>query len=131
MREDGSELAREQLEAQIVAGRELYEDLAELQLRDPAVVPGRILSTEALTVRGKVFAFLSKGRLVVKVPAARAAARRDSGRSEALGVGARPMREWISTPPDAGTADWSQLLDEAKAYVASLPPTKPRRRRPR
>jgi hypothetical protein len=109
--------------------RAAYEDLSDALLRDPRVQPGRILSTEALTVHGQVFAFLSRGGLVVKVPRDVAVARLAEGASAAMVAGGRPLREWIVTGAER-VGDWEQLMSEALDYVATLPPRPRRTRRP-
>ena len=70
-----------------------------------------------LRVRGKIFAMLVRGELVVKLPADRVAAivAADQGTQFDAGKG-RPMREWASVPPDPG-ADWDALADEACRFV--------------
>jgi hypothetical protein len=71
----------------------------------------------ALTVRGRIFAMLTRSRLVVKLPKARVDA------LVAAGLGVRfdanrgvAMKEWLSLDPDA-EADWSVLADEALEFV--------------
>ena len=54
---------------------DVYDELATEQLARPGVTLGRALQNEVLKVNGKIFAFLNRDRLVVKLPRERAAAR--------------------------------------------------------
>ena len=101
-----------------LAARTAYDTLAQDQLRQPGVGLGRSLRKETLTVRGKVFAFLGKDdRLVVKLPAVRAAALVAAGDAIVFESGGRPMKQWVAI---ALPNDWRALLDEARAYVGPL-----------
>lgn len=104
-----------------------YDEAAAELLRRPGVSLGRILSSEALTVHGSVFAFIARsGALVVKAPPDTVRARLDAGTSQQMAVGGRRMREWLVTGPDR-LDEWAQLMDVALAYVGSLPPSSRRR----
>ncbi|MEV4013734.1 MmcQ/YjbR family DNA-binding protein [Nonomuraea angiospora] len=100
--------------------RELYDDLVTEQLVRPEVSMGRMLHSEGLKVNGKVFAFFSKDqRVVLKLPAARAAELLDEGTADEMVMAARRMREWVALrTPDEEV--WRGLLTEAAAYVESL-----------
>jgi hypothetical protein len=73
-------------------------------------------SSNVLSVNGKIFAMLVKGRLVVKLPtqrvdelvAARAGTYYDPGHG-------RLMKQWISI--SAGRAAWVELAKDAYAFV--------------
>lgn len=113
--------------ASSTAAADLYDELAAQLLRRPGVSLGRILSSEALTVHGRVFAFLGRaGGLVVKAPPELVRARLAEGSSDQMTVGHRRMREWLVTEP-ARAQDWSQLMEDALTYVGSLPPSSRRR----
>ena len=95
---------------------EVYEELADEQLARPGVSLGRALQNEVLKVNGKIFAFLNRDRLVVKLPRARAAAMIDVGEAVAFESGGRPMKEWVAV----GTVDrdhWRALMADARGYV--------------
>lgn len=102
----------------------LFAALAQEHLADPDVTTGRMLKAEGLKVHGKVFAFLTDGGLVVKVPAAQAAELVDGGRAVRVEtVPGRVMREWVRVPvPSAaeGDAPWRALMSDARTYVAAL-----------
>ncbi len=95
-----------------------YEAIVEALLADPTITQGRMFGAPGLKVRGKVFAMLTQGSLVVKLPAPRAKALVASGAGTFFDPGhGRVMKEWISVPRDrAGT--WLRLSVEARDYVA-------------
>jgi hypothetical protein len=103
----------------------IYDELTAAMLARPGVTLGRILHREALTVGAKVFAFLTRNRLVVKVPEARVAELIAAGTASHLAMPGRVMREWIEVPPAAEPAatrrTWRALMKEAADYVTSLP----------
>jgi hypothetical protein len=79
--------------------------------------PGHGFGSSALRYRGKIFAMLVRGDLVVKLPRARVDA------LVADGAGVRfdanrgtPMREWLRLAP-ASTLDWSALAGEALDFA--------------
>lgn len=110
----------------------LFDDLAAEQLRDPAVDLGRSFSTEALTVGGKIFAFVKGDRLVVKLPRPRVEALVSAGRAVPFEAGGRTMREWAAVRlPEAGDDAWPALASEARAYVAAVAASAPTSRRTR
>jgi hypothetical protein len=73
-------------------------------------------SSNVLSINGKIFAMLVKGKLVVKLPeqradalvAARAGTYFDPGHG-------RQMKQWISIP--AGKVNWVELAKEAHRFV--------------
>lgn len=81
------------------------------------VARGRMFGAEGLKAGGQVFAMEVKGRLVVKLSAARAAALRDAGLAVAFDPGhGRLMKQWVSVAPDAG-AGWEALAREALTFA--------------
>jgi hypothetical protein len=107
---------------QTTAGKALFDDLAVAHLGRDHVTMGRMFSSEGLAVLGKIFAFVGRdGRLVLKLPLARAEALKDEGLTEAVVLGGRTMREWVSIGvPDPQPGAWPDLMDEAHSYVAEL-----------
>jgi len=84
----------------------------------PATATQRFGSS-ALRVHGRIFAMMSRGRLVLKLPSERVAELIYSGRGEPFDAGkGRPMTEWISLEP-ARQADWLDLATEAMEFVGS------------
>ena len=79
---------------------------------------GRGFGSNALRVRGKVFAMLVRGRLVVKLPKVRVDSlvhSRNGVRFDA-NKGA-PMKEWFSLDP-ASDLEWGSIAREAMAFVS-------------
>ncbi|MFI6316311.1 hypothetical protein ACIBG8_02265 [Nonomuraea sp. NPDC050556] len=97
----------------------LFDDLAEEHLVKPEVSMGRILANEGLTVNGKLYAFCSRDRLIVKVPLERARALLSDGTAEPVEMGKRRMKEWVAfTSPQE--EEWRAFMAEALAFVESL-----------
>jgi hypothetical protein len=70
-------------------------------------------------VRGKIFAMLVRGELVVKLPKQRVDQLVDSNTGTRFERGqGRPMKEWLSVPP-RHESDWEQLVGEALKFVKS------------
>ena len=90
-------------------------------LDDPRVERVAKMGRMNLRVGGKVFAMTIKGRLVVKLPAARCQALVDAGRGDYLVMGKRVMKEWVTFAPDApgATKLWLALAREALAQLTS------------
>ena len=87
-------------------------------------VPGqagrRKFGSEALKVNGSIFAMLTAGRLVVKLPRERVDALTGSGTGTPLRAGnGRPMKEWL-TVADADDETWLALTHEALDFVRSI-----------
>ena len=82
--------------------------------------PGaRAFGSDALKVNRSIFAMLSGGRLVVKLPAARVAALIEDGTGAPFDAGkGRPMKEWLTVTADE-EATWLALAGEALDFVAS------------
>jgi uncharacterized protein YndB with AHSA1/START domain/predicted DNA-binding protein (MmcQ/YjbR family) len=103
---------------------ELFHEVAAAYADRPGVQLGRTWHNEGLKVGGKVFAMLNAHGLVVKVPAAQAAALVGAGTVEAFEPRpGRRAKEWIVAPLPVGTTDdslWHDLVADAYAYVSSL-----------
>jgi hypothetical protein len=99
------------------ASEERFTALREALSRQADVTSGRMFGSEGLKTNGKVFALLTNGRLVLKLPAVRvdelivqkAGERFDPGHG-------RLMREWISIAPRS-RVDWHELAEEARRFV--------------
>jgi hypothetical protein len=73
-----------------------FARLAERFVNEPEVESGTGFgSAPGLRVRGKIFAMLPHGELVVKLPAERCAAMVEAGAGRPFVVGRRTMREWV------------------------------------
>ncbi|MFJ9458984.1 hypothetical protein ACIRST_28320 [Kitasatospora sp. NPDC101447] len=79
--------------------------------------PGRRFGSDALKADGHIFAMLSAGRLVLKLPRARVDELVAAGEGTNFDAGkGRPMREWLALDP-ASPLSWSRLAREAYAFV--------------
>jgi hypothetical protein len=98
-----------------------YATLVEEFLGQPGVLQGgQGFGANGLKIRGKIFAMLVRGRLVVKLPRARVdalVADGDGARFDPRNDG-RLMKEWIVLAPH--TEDrWLPLAQEALAFVGA------------
>jgi hypothetical protein len=76
-----------------------------------------------LRAGGRIFAMLGHGALVVKLPAERVARLISTGEGIRFDPGhGRLMREWIVIPTRL-EAEWAALVEEAYAFVSSMPPS--------
>ena len=86
--------------------------------KDGEVSVGRVLSANGLMVKGKLFAAISKGRLLVKLPASDVATLiADKGGEPFTTGGGRVMKEWVTI----GVEDrdkWLELAQRARRFVA-------------
>jgi hypothetical protein len=81
--------------------------------------------TNALNVRGKMFAMLAANReFVVKLPASRVRELIQSGKGLPFCMARRQMKEWIVIPPEC-SAHWSTLAHEAYMFVRGPSPLAP------
>jgi TfoX/Sxy family transcriptional regulator of competence genes len=82
---------------------------------DPDVSAGTMMASFGLKVRGKIFAMVARGRLVVKLPKARVDELVAAGAGERFDPGhGRVMKEWIAIEADEG---WVELAREAHRFV--------------
>jgi hypothetical protein len=94
-----------------------FDAIAERLLAEPYVDDKRAFHNPCLRARGKIFAMLVDGELVVKLPAARCAELAGAGRGRPFERGqGRPMREWV-TVGEPARGDWPALAGEALAFV--------------
>jgi hypothetical protein len=76
-------------------------------------------SSNVLSVNGKIFAMLTNGKLVVKLPKARVEEIVRGGHGEQFDPGhGRPMKEWVVV--GATDVAWIELAKEAHQFVSSL-----------
>jgi hypothetical protein len=102
-------------------GEQLFRKIRQRFQDDPDVNEGTGFGkTPGLRVGTKIFAMLSRGELVVKLPKDRV------DELVAAGIGARfdprrdgrLMREWATIPVGSGR-EWGRLADEAHRFVTS------------
>jgi hypothetical protein len=94
-----------------------YDALVADLLTRPGVTLGRALSNEGLMVGGKLFAFLRRDRLVVKLPLERVAQVIDDGTAEMAMMGTRTMKQWVELPHER---EWPSYAIESYDYVRKL-----------
>jgi hypothetical protein len=87
--------------------------------RDEGVTIGggkRGFGDDALQVNGKIFAMVSRGHLVLKLPGDRVSSLLARGDGLAFDAGkGRPMKEWVAIEDDT---EWEPLAREAEAFAA-------------
>ena len=97
-----------------------YADLVAELLAVPGVTPpagGSGFGRSALKLRGRIFAMLVRGQLVLKLPASRVAELVAAGHGVPFDANTgRPMREWLSLDADS-PAEWLSLAREALAFA--------------
>lgn len=104
--------------------QERFDALVEEFVTTPGVTPpgrpgDRGFGSDALKIHGSIFAMLTRGRLVVKLPRERVDTLVAQGAGEPFTAGkARPMREWL-TVTSGEDATWQSLTYEALAFVAA------------
>ena len=98
-----------------------FEELVLAFASDPLVAPpsgGRGFGSHALRARGKIFAMVVRGHLVVKLPMGRVDALVASGEGTRFDANkGTPMKEWLSLDY-ASKMEWEPLAREAKEFVA-------------
>jgi hypothetical protein len=84
---------------------------------EPTEGARRGFGSDALKINGSIFAMITRGHLVVKLPAARVRELIEAGDGAPFDAGkGKPMREWVAaTGEDRVT--WQELADEALRFV--------------
>jgi TfoX/Sxy family transcriptional regulator of competence genes len=100
-------------------GAQLFEAVAEaLRKTEPRAERVKLFGFDCLRIAGKVFAKVSKGRLIVKLPAARVAALMMAGQVEPYAGARGEMKEWaVVVTADERLA--IALSQEARSFVSS------------
>jgi len=116
-----------------MTAEQMFQGIADGLLRERSITQAKMFGAQGLRSGGKVFAFLWKQRLVVKLPQDRVeqlvreenAVRFDPGHG-------RVSKEWVSVAADAKT-NWTRLVHEARGFVdqgsGKAAPRKPKARR--
>jgi hypothetical protein len=90
-----------------------YSDVTGVSVPEPG---GRGFGSDALKINKRIFAMLSGGRLVVKLPRTRVTELIETSRGEPFDSGkGTPMREWVILSGDE--AECRALVVEAQAFV--------------
>lgn len=107
--------------ARRAASQDLFNMLAAEYEARSGVSRDAMFGSLGLQYSGKFFAFVgSRGQLVLKLPAERAAALVNAGTASVVRAGRNPTREWVGVPPPHDPADagaWRTLLAEAYRYA--------------
>ncbi len=94
-----------------------FEPVAAAFAQNPDVSRRKMFSSSSvLTVNGKIFAMLVKGKLVAKLPKHRVEELVGGGNGERFDPGhGRLMKEWVAVA--AGQVLWIELAKEAHRFV--------------
>lgn len=94
-------------------------DLLELALEWPdyKLETKRMLRSHGLAVNGKVFVFADSTRIVIKLPAYRAAELVSKGIGVPYQSGTRVMRQWVALQT-CGEENWKVYVREALDFVS-------------
>jgi hypothetical protein len=116
----GDAMSKQTSPKKIASGPKLAPEFAPVIAAfagDRSVSTKRMFSSNSvLTVKGKIFAMLVKGRLVAKLPRERVDALVASGAGAQFDPGhGRLMKEWVTVP--AGGLPWVTLAQEAYRFV--------------
>jgi hypothetical protein len=96
----------------------LYALLAARYAAKPSAAASKGFGSNALKVNGKIFASLTKGRLLLKLPEVRVDSliKSKKGLRFSTGVG-RVKKEWVTVGPTS-EKEWLALAGEARAFVS-------------
>ena len=100
---------------------EIFDQVtARLAAEEPGLERGRVFHSDGLKTAGKLCAFVTKGELVVKLPAERVSELIAAGTGLPFDAGkGRPMKEWVRLRPEDEAACTAYVL-EARSFVAGL-----------
>jgi len=106
---------------------ETFQRIVDTFLKDKNITQMVMFGSPGLRIAGKVFTFLWKGHLVLKLPGPRVQQLIDSGDAKLFDPGhGRVSKEWVSVGPGR-KRDWPGLAKEAREFVASVSVRKGRR----
>lgn len=99
-----------------VLGASEWKAVVDAFAKDRQVTCGKMMSAVGLKVKGKIFAMMWRGKLVVKIRKPRVDTLVSAGKGENFDPGhGRLMKEWIAVPP--GNVPWIELAKEAYEFV--------------
>jgi TfoX/Sxy family transcriptional regulator of competence genes len=102
------------------AAERRFESVIKALIGERGITQSRMFGSTGLTIHGKVFVILYKGRLVLKLPKDHVETLVQAGQGDYFDPGhGRISKGWVSIKPEA-QADWLSLSQEAKAFVASV-----------
>jgi hypothetical protein len=101
------------------SAEDFYRAVAARYAGKSDAAPSKGFGSNALKVGGKIFASLTKGRLLLKLPEARVDALVKSKKATRFSTGAgRAKKEWVTVGPSS-EREWLALAEEARAYVSA------------
>jgi hypothetical protein len=96
---------------------ELFVDAPGVTLPQDTGAGGRKFGSSALKINNKIFAMLSGGRLVVRLPQDRVTSLIAAGDGAPFDAGkGKPMKEWVAVDPRRHTR-WEDLSREALEFA--------------
>src|SRR3990170_6553604 len=96
---------------------QIFQDIAAGLLRERSITQAKMFGSQGLRSGGKVFAFLWKQRLVVKLPQDRVEQLVREGNAVRFDPGhGRVSKEWVSVASGA-KGDWTRLVGEAREFL--------------
>ncbi|TCC33131.1 hypothetical protein [Kribbella speibonae] len=100
------------------AARELYDELTDDLLYDPAIGHGTIMGHPCIRLAGQFVACLERNgtALILKLPADRVTTLIAAGTGTQFAPTGHPMHEWVTIPEPDRTL-WQSLLTEAVAFA--------------
>ena len=102
-----------------MTAEKLFASIGQAFAAEPTITQSRMFGSPGLKVRGKVFAMLVKGKLVVKLPRERVEAMVQSGEGANFDPGhGKLMKEWVAVEPST-KRQWLNLVLAAKNFVSS------------
>lgn len=102
----------------VEARAELFWELADDLLAEPAVTRSTMMGYPCLRANGAFFGCVERGtgHLIVKLPAARVTELVASGQALPFAPNGRVFREWAAFA-DPDRDEWIALLEEARTFV--------------
>jgi hypothetical protein len=109
-------------EARTLPPAERFQDLVDELVGTDGVTPprgGSGFGRSGLRFQDRIFAMVVRGRLVLKLPAARVDELAEAGEGVHFDANkGTPMKEWLGLDPDSGLA-WLPLAAEALEFARS------------
>jgi len=103
--------------ANTASAEEFYQAVTARYAGKSGLSPSRGFGSKALKVNGKIFASLTRGRLLLKLPEKRVDALVASNKAARFSTGVgRVKKEWLTVAPSS-KREWLALAKEARAYV--------------
>ena len=103
---------------------QIFDSIVKAFGNDPKVSQSKMFGALGLKISGKVFAFLMKGKLVLKLPKEKVdelvAAKEGKHFGHMFAPNNwRPMKEWVEIASDDESV-WLKLASEAKDFVSKI-----------